>query len=169
MKGVVALILGFCVFSSGKLANAQSLVLKLNDNSSEVFPISEISSIKFETAAMVLRQTDGTSHTWEISDIDHYSFESGLGVKALPSLGEGALTVFPNPASGQIKIRFSLEAPNNIKIVLLDVSGRQVSHLFSGRHEGTKDYLLPINLPAGTYYCQVMAGEEMISKPIVIK
>ena len=66
-KGLLILslvIIGFCV-------NAQSLVVTLTNSTTEVFPISDIQSIKFGTETMILNELDGTVNTWNIDDIDN--------------------------------------------------------------------------------------------------
>ena len=70
--------------------------------------------------------------------------------------------VWPNPASAEAAVRFSLAAPSDVHLALYDVLGREVAavdagHLTAGTHR------LPLDvskLPAGVYVWRLSAGDR---------
>lgn len=78
-------------------------------------------------------------------------------VRAVNNSSELDVTVFPNPASDFVNIRFSqLKVSSQVNFKLLDVLGRQ---LFSSSQTVRPGDLITLdaiqNLPAGTYYLNV--------------
>ncbi|MBN2173565.1 MAG: C10 family peptidase [Bacteroidales bacterium] len=75
----------------------------------------------------------------------------------------------PNPASGKIKITYTLHNQNQTIIELTDITGKKVKRLQNevmpaGNHSINCDI---DDLPQGIYFCQLRAGNEMITKKIV--
>ncbi|TND09295.1 MAG: hypothetical protein FD123_1382 [Bacteroidetes bacterium] len=81
-----------------------------------------------------------------------------------------SMTVFPNPAISDITIEFDLPRAARVRIDLLDERGRLVQALpeqvlSAGKQ---KSVIENKNLPAGVYYCRLIAGELVQTKAISI-
>jgi hypothetical protein len=88
----------------------------------------------------------------------------------VPALAPGELSVFPNPSSGKVTLRFSLEAPTTVGLRVTDMAGREVmrrqaSRLPQGLNQMTLD-LSP--LTDGVYICRLNCGSESLVRRIVI-
>ncbi|KAA3631369.1 MAG: T9SS C-terminal target domain-containing protein, partial [Bacteroidetes bacterium] len=88
-----------------------------------------------------------------------------------PVIKEGALKVFPNPATNHLWINFELIEESRVAIDLFDLTGRKVASA------GTADYVvgphskyLEIkNMPQGTYFVRVQTNNQVATSKVVIK
>jgi hypothetical protein len=76
------------------------------------------------------------------------------------------ITVFPNPASSELNIRFSKVLPLNYHYRILDVSGKQVVQKSNPQQS---DLLkIPVkNLISGYYFIEITNDKDLISLPFV--
>ncbi len=88
---------------------------------------------------------------------------------------EPSLTVFPNPASDQINIRFRLDQPSDVQIFILDLQGKTLTTLFSGHaakgFHTISQSLSDIsgwNISPGTYVIQFISGNNSIVKKFTV-
>ncbi|WP_198664821.1 Ig-like domain-containing protein [Lewinella sp. IMCC34191] len=83
-------------------------------------------------------------------------------------LPEGALTLSPNPASGEVRISVGRSAPPNASLHLIDAYGRQLpARLFTA--SGLSDYRLnTANLAAGIYHVVIRSGSAIGSKRLIV-
>ncbi len=91
---------------------------------------------------------------------------TGLG-DAEPGPGSASLKVFPNPASGPVQIRYTAAGAEPVRIVVYDLTGREVMRLEGppGRSEISLD---PANLAGGMYIVYVQtAGGVLGMQPVV--
>jgi hypothetical protein len=85
----------------------------------------------------------------------------------------GLALVFPNPSDGSLTLYVELETEEAQKVVIdfLDTAGRSIASLedtVSGRKEiRIREY--GIHLRSGIYLCRVRAGEQSITKKIVVR
>jgi hypothetical protein len=79
-------------------------------------------------------------------------------------------TVYPNPASDEVNIKFELPATSDMEILLLDEMGRLVRVISKGKRlkgEYTEQVQVA-GLSAGLYYVSLRAGEMRETKSLVI-
>ena len=78
--------------------------------------------------------------------------------------------VYPNPFDDHIKLEYSLDQAENVKIQLIDVFGRIVMRFNEQlRDKGTHEEMIGIpEIPSGTYLLNVEA-DGIISSKVVIK
>lgn len=76
----------------------------------------------------------------------------------------------PNPARGGFSVAFAQEAAGAVRLVLVDLLGRTVATLVDGPHPAgeTTATLGADALPAGVYLLRLMAGAQVVSRPVVI-
>ncbi|MBA2406862.1 MAG: T9SS type A sorting domain-containing protein, partial [Chitinophagales bacterium] len=79
--------------------------------------------------------------------------------------------VFPNPASENATISFSLDEESQVRIALMDVNGKLIKEIANAKYsEGI--YQLSFNskdLSSGVYLIQLTTNEELVSKKLVIE
>lgn len=115
-------------------------------------------------------QEDGTSGFGNNIFLDDINFESPAGINELTkSIG---FNVYPNPASGNAVIEFTLSDNAFIKYHITDITGRVVEqektlNLFPGTHE------LNINqnrkLSTGVYFVNFDINNQRISRKLIIE
>ncbi len=95
------------------------------------------------------------------------------GISDSPDLVED-LNVYPNPAQGDINIKFDLDSDQNGKLLIFDMSGRQIRVLKEGLFQagentymwdGTKSGNQRI---AGTYICRLVTDKTTFAKQIQV-
>ncbi len=92
-----------------------------------------------------------------------------VGVKEIAEAGMN-FNVFPNPASEQVAIQFSLKEASGVKLLLSDILGNAVrvemeQQFSSGDH---MHILNVADLQPGVYFYTLMAGEQSAVKKVVI-
>jgi hypothetical protein len=133
---------------------------------SEPFAVSEPQDFSTEPRLVADGDTcfavwqDNRSGNWEIYFAACPVPTSGLDQSASQPLA--GLAVFPNPASGLVRIRYALGQPGPVRLVLLDVTGRQVAVLVNERQPAGVHTARwqPGRIPAGVYYWRLTAGAQ---------
>lgn len=165
----VALLLTALAFG----ASAQSLLVHLEDGSTESYAISTIRSITFESGDMQLNLLAGTTLAWPIAEVRSYAFDP-LTTAVDTHDAWGLLQVFPNPASEQVTIRFEQRRATRASIVITDIAGRTVVQLFQGEAPAgstrfTWDPREQGAARAGLYLCRITTEHGVLSAPILIQ
>ncbi|TXF91405.1 T9SS type A sorting domain-containing protein [Neolewinella aurantiaca] len=93
---------------------------------------------------------------------------TGLNDRQVARLG---LSVSPNPTEGAVQVEFQLESSSNVNIDLLDVSGRVIQRMFSGRlGSGVQSLAMEAGqVTAGLYFLRVSDGAGTAVRPLVIR
>lgn len=149
--------------------NAQSqLILKLKNNSSETFDISNIRSIKFSESDLNLHKKDGTVQTWKINDIANYSFTIASATESVIDIQKSDLNVFPNPVSNNATIQYFTPLKEKVMIDIVDGSGKLVQTIYQGVYQGGQVFQWTPNLPPGIYCCRLLSESNIVSKPFIV-
>jgi hypothetical protein len=81
----------------------------------------------------------------------------------------------PAVASRQLRLRYFLHEPGDVRVRIVDGAGRIVRGLFSGRSEGTSGWLTWDGrddngklAPAGGYFCYMETGQTGLSRKFVL-
>jgi hypothetical protein len=101
--------------------------------------------------------------------------EIGLGTGRTILADKLRTTIYPNPSDGAFNISFELTNSSTVELSIIDLNGRSVSHLFSGRLErgshvihwgGTVSAGNKLN--QGIYFAELTVnGTKKVSKLIV--
>jgi hypothetical protein len=97
---------------------------------------------------------------------------SPTGIADAAANNPQSLNLFPNPASGQLQIAYTLSQHAVVAIHLYDLSGKFVSSLFNGEQEaGEQSYsaVLPASLDKGMYLLQLEVDGKLSVKRLVLK
>lgn len=91
-----------------------------------------------------------------------------VGVKPeLPSLNTLITGVFPNPAAQRVEISFNLIGNNNVRVRLLDLTGREImNHVTTAGEQ--KSVLDVSTVPVGVYALKLEASGRSDSRKLVI-
>jgi hypothetical protein len=93
----------------------------------------------------------------------------GIGGPTQITKGGDRLTVLPNPAHGSVMVRFRLARPGTVRMLLFDVSGRQVfRRSVECRGVGEQSLTLDPPLPAGVYLLMVETPGEKLSAQLIV-
>ncbi len=83
-----------------------------------------------------------------------------------------ALQVYPNPASQQAFIRFTLTSPERVRIGLYDEQGRLIRQIPASSNYGTGTHIVSLQdvsrLAAGVYYCRFETDKVRLVKKMII-
>ncbi|PWH86051.1 T9SS type A sorting domain-containing protein [Brumimicrobium oceani] len=161
------LILITLLFNLG--LNAQKLIVTLTNSSTQSFLTSDIQSIKFGASSMIIYELNGTVTNWNIVDIDNYAFEETSGIADQFNIDNSGLTLFPNPASSLVNIKYSSDQNTYITIDIIDENGKQIQQVYRGMHQEEKLYKWNINIANGTYYCRITSENKTLTQPIIIQ
>jgi hypothetical protein len=114
-------------------------------------------------------------YTYDLYQIDKDGIRTHVGSEqvdfseiAIPNSLE--VSVYPNPAFNKAWVDFALPKDAPVTFDLFDVTGRNVGHFDEGEQEvGPHNTSLDFSpLPSGTYSLVVIAGDNRITKNIVI-
>jgi len=109
-----------------------------------------------------------------IGQFGFWSVENGVaGVHASLAAGPvNSITVFPNPAQGQVKIDLTTTASGSVDLALYDDGGRLIRSIYSGKNStGTTSYRFDASgLASGSYFIAAsMPGALVQTKLTIIK
>lgn len=121
------------------------------------------------------RQSDGRvivgTHANGIYSATITSVNDIVSVRDLAGAPEMEVTMYPNPASDQLNIRYTLQKAADVEIQILDELGRAVRSTRKS-NLAPAEYTEPMNvadLAAGVYYVRLTAGSATITRPVVIQ
>ncbi len=81
------------------------------------------------------------------------------------------VTIFPNPVTDQINLKYTITRNTNVTIKIMDVLGNNVLTLLSQRMEPGEQkfsYTLNKQLTSGFYFVRVVVGTESVIKRISV-
>lgn len=154
-------------------ASAQSMLLHLENGTTENYSLSDVRSITFEGDDMQLNMVAGTTLAWPIAEVRSYAFDlMTTGVEKVPSVG--SVSIHPNPAQEQVMIHFESLTPSHVTIDIIDGTGREVTQLFRGE---TADKMIQAGwdireqgaVAPGLYLCRITTQSGVLTTPLIIQ
>lgn len=84
---------------------------------------------------------------------------------------ESGINIYPNPSDDQITIDYNLSANTDVRLEILDATGRQIAtHVMENQSTGKQSLTVSVShLSKGIYICNLNIGKEIISKKIIKK
>jgi hypothetical protein len=84
-------------------------------------------------------------------------------------------TVYPNPASSQVVVRFTIEKSSRVSLSLYNMNGQQIGYLLDGNlMAGTHEIQFNKNdlsgkvVPQGVYFFKLQVGEKLSILKVVL-
>ena len=82
----------------------------------------------------------------------------------------GDISIYPNPTNNNLNIDFNAKIASDMKVVITDMSGRQVIFIPYKTNVGANSIHLDVSdLSKGVYFLSVSDGEDSYNKKIIIK
>tara|TARA_B100000959_G_C14621117_1_gene476259 strand:- start:256 stop:654 length:399 start_codon:yes stop_codon:yes gene_type:complete len=77
---------------------------------------------------------------------------------------------YPNPFNPATNIKYSISASGNVKILVYDITGRQVDVIYSEYKQSGNHAVVwnAENHPSGIYYIQVKANDDIQTQKVVL-
>jgi hypothetical protein len=92
-----------------------------------------------------------------------------IAVEELES--DSKLTVFPNPFNDRVNISYSLNKISDVRLVLFNTVGKEISVLISTRNQPAGNYSCTLNasgLVPGIYYCRFETGGQIVTRKLIL-
>lgn len=156
---VAFLILGYNAFTQG-------LVINFNNGDSEVYALSNLQSIKFDTEFMLVYENSGMVTSWQIDEIDHYLIDESLNLEELSPL---AVNIYPNPATDKVTISYSSSSTSIESIIIIDANGRVVEKLEALNTNFSSEIVWNAHVDPGVYQVNIVTDKSAINKQIIIQ
>jgi len=142
-------------------------------------PISFVEGAGTTSEAQTYRYRDtdlpyeADSVTYRLKQVDTDGATSFSGTRTLKIGAPERIALhapFPNPARGQVTIRYALPRKEDVSIRVYDVLGRQVATLQRGTEDvGRKEVQVSTSdLSSGTYFVRMQAGEKLKMKRLTV-
>ncbi|HHG84739.1 MAG TPA: T9SS type A sorting domain-containing protein, partial [Bacteroidetes bacterium] len=111
------------------------------------------------------KMADATSGTYEWIDLRAEEDPLGIG-----SLGDFAVTTFPNPFQGLAHIAYNLPSEMNVRVEVYDASLKRVAILVNGMPQGKGTHTVDFqadNLAGAVYFVKITAGDRQSVHKII--
>ena len=146
-------------------AKSQNLYFYMNDASMQMYAISEVNYMKFDSTSIKLHLTDESIISFQLDELDNYRYTPD-NVTAIEQAAENPqLSFFPNPADQQLNLRFSLpNASSDVKVRIHNLKGEKLLEQ-EVKSSAKGEIALDLSkLAAGQYFCTITSGKVVISK-----
>ena len=150
---------------------AQSIHFNYTDGTNAAYNLEDVRKITFDEDVMNFHLLDGSTYAWNVSTIGHYEYdETSLNLNEWISAANAwEVSVYPNPTSTDLHVRFNLPKEDEISIALYDLQGqlileKNMGNKISGEHQETLDLK---DLPQGTYVCRITGKQNSITKQVI--
>lgn len=154
----------FLVFSASQ-AYSQNLFFYMNDASMQMYSISEVRRMDFDSTAINLHLTDQSVVTFQLNELNNYRYTPGTVTNVEDLTNHPSLSFFPNPADQQLNVRFTL--PNASATVQVRIHNLKGEKLLEQEVKSTTKGELALDLTklaVGQYFCTLTSGTVVISK-----
>jgi hypothetical protein len=154
-------------------SRAQYNIFDLTDGSQIVYNLSDVVNYTYTDSLIKIKLKDRVD-TLNLSDIKNSRYDLNItDVLNLTSDKNSQLSLFPNPAKTEIKVRYSLSENAKVHLRVVDIKGNTVQVL---THEEAKtkgpqehQFQLSKNLKEGMYFCILEYNGKLVSKSFIIK
>jgi hypothetical protein len=161
LRSIFSLVLLF----AASQVKSQYLYFYLNDASMQMYAISEVRRMDFDSSSINLHLIDESVVSFELDALNNYRYTPD-NITAIDQLANHPqLSFFPNPADQQLNLRYFLpNTSSTIQVRIHNIKGEQF--LQQDMKSSAKGELsLDLSkLAAGQYFCTLSCGEVVISK-----
>lgn len=94
-----------------------------------------------------------------------------LGQNKITTSAHNNLSIFPNPTNEKLNLVTEFSNPNNVRIIISDITGRKISEINKGKLEAGKHFFeIDVrDFKQGLYLVQLVSNENVISTKKFIK
>ena len=146
-------------------AKSQNLYFYMNDASMQMYAISEVNYMKFDSTSINLHLTDESIVSFQLDELDNYRYTPDNVTAVDQVSNHPQLSFFPNPADQQLNLRFSLpNASSDVKVRIHNLKGEKLLEQ-EVKSSAKGELALDLSkLAAGQYFCTLTSGKVVISK-----
>ena len=146
-------------------AKSQNLYFYMNDASMQMYAISEVNYMKFDSTSINLHLTDESIVSFQLDELDNYRYTPDNVTAVDQVASHPQLSFFPNPADQQLNLRFSLpNASSDVKVHIHNLKGEKLLEQ-EVKSSAKGELALDLSkLAAGQYFCTLTSGKVVISK-----
>jgi len=173
------------VYSAGQIAadsvtDVDFAVISLTNSGNERWVYRYDRCGEYDYALSICYGNDGNVYAAGMSmdsitgdDFTVISLTAGPGVHEdleTPAMECKFLQIYPNPARGNLRVRFNSPDEQKVTIKLYDVTGRLINEIFSGKAKiGINEMpIMAENYAAGIYFIRIETNKEIITEKFVM-
>lgn len=105
----------------------------------------------------------------DCSDSDTMRYKlSQIGLEE-SSTDEEQVSIYPNPSSGSFVVNFDNPITEKVVINMLDMGGKLMTENLSFENQSSTDIQVDVDVPAGIYWIQIIVGNQVHYKRLVIQ
>jgi hypothetical protein len=150
----------------------QNIYVHTSDGLTHTYPLIDVTSITFDGNVMNLNLITADTLSWNFSVIDYYNYDQWyVSVPEGLVLDRSGITVYPNPATEFVNVRYNMLANETVNVAVFDIRGSLIDEILS--ESQTKGEHSTIWSPApglsrGTYILRIAIGNSMFNKLIIL-
>jgi len=150
-------------------ANAQQIFFYFNDASVQVYSLSEISRIDFDSDNINLHLTDETIVSYNTDLLNYYRYFAESVTSIESNSARPDFKVYPNPVENKLNLKLELLKPSEVNVRVQNLQGLLM--LEKTIHAKNQDDLqLDLSgFASGQYICIIDAGDFLVSKSFIKK
>jgi hypothetical protein len=157
-------------------AQAQFVTYRFTDGSVIVHSVTDIRSTDFDGGTMRVFLWEGTTYEWEISSLANYQFSGISTAVAEQGADLAPVLVYPNPASGEVRIGVTVSGSSAVEVDVVDLRGGLVRTVHRGvlpqgdhtlEWDGRDAHGQPA--AAGTYLIRVVQGPRTAVHQLILQ
>ena len=161
----------------GSLAvQAQSVTYRFTDGTSLTHGVTDVRSTDVDDSEMRVFLWDGTTYAWTLSSLLSYGFTA---ISTSLPVAQSDLTpvlVYPNPASGEVRIGITASRSARTEVDVLDLRGGIVRTLVDGQLVEGEQVLVWDGregngqlVADGTYFIRVTQGHRVATHRVILQ
>lgn len=158
------------------MAQAQFVTFRFTDGSTVIHPVTDILSTSFVDGAMRVALWDGTTYSWSMSSLSTTAYSDITTGAEEGAYGLSTISAFPNPSSGEVRVRFVMHAAGDATVDVTDLRGVLVRSVHRGNvGYGAQEFVWDGRdgsgqpVPAGSYLVRVVTGPRVASQQVILQ
>ncbi len=154
LKLILILLFGF-----GIVSNAQTLYVEKTDGARVDYSLSDIGKISFSSGNLMITKTDKSSEVFELSNLSSLKFsDTSTGVEEPLAFRDKLWSIYPNPATSELNIDLPETFRQKGTISIFSIGG---SVLMKREVTSERLVTVDIShLPKGIYLCRYSNSQE---------
>lgn len=162
--GIVASIMLLSLTDPFSEAMAQNeLVINQKSGLAKFYNLSSLSNLHFSNGNMIITQKSGASESIAIQNLQSMTFSQlYVSVPDTKANRISSASIYPNPASDQINIRFDAQESGTFEVSIFDLQGKLMKEEIVSNAKGENEISVDIkDLNTGLYFCRIQNGQEV--------
>lgn len=155
-KNYLILLAVVLTFHTG--LQAQTMYVRETNGTQTTYAVASIEKITFPSGNLVLASTAGADASYALSNLRYLNFNDFTLATTSNEIVKKGFYVFPNPVSAILHFGNDNPAQTISQLAIYSLEGRMLmtKDLFAGNNPQ-----IEVNqLPAGIYFCKIMAGNQ---------